>query len=207
MAFSLIPREIRFFDLFDEQAGKIVQSAKLFSKFAAENRFNDETVREMSVLEHECDDLTHDIIDKLNRTFITPFDREDIHSIAQEMDNVVDLIYIITKRMNLYNLKSNDDMVQFARLIEESAGNVAGAIRCMRDTKLKDEMMTYCIEVNRLENAGDHLRDFVMAKLFKKTKDPIKVIKWKDVYTDAETVLDQCEDVVNIIESVMVKQG
>ncbi len=207
MAFSFIPREIKFFDLFDEQAKKIVQAAQLFLKIVVENRFNDVTVREMSDLEHDCDDLTHDIIDKLNRTFITPFDREDIHNIAQEMDNVVDLIYSITKRMNLYNLKSNDDMLQFARLIEESAGNVAGAIRCMRHSKMKDEMMKYCIEVNRLENAGDQLRDFVLAKLFKKTKDPIKVIKWKDVYTDAETVLDQCEDVVNIIESVMVKQG
>jgi hypothetical protein len=111
------------------------------------------------------------------------------------------------RQVDLYNLKSNDDLVQFAMLIEESVGNMADAIKCMRDTKKKEEMMKYCIEVNRLENAGDHLRDFVMAKLFKKTKDPIKVIKWKDVYQDAETVLDQCEDVVNIIESVMVKQG
>jgi hypothetical protein len=102
MAFNFIPREIKFFDLFDEQAQKIFKSAKLFSRLAGENDFNDTTVRLMSDIEHECDDLTHDIIDKLNRTFITPFDREDIHAIAQEMDNVVDLIYIITKRMNLH---------------------------------------------------------------------------------------------------------
>ena len=185
----------------------MIQAAKLLTRLIDENGFSDEGVRQMVVVEHECDDITHDIIDKLNRTFITPFDREDIHAIAQEMDDVVDLIHVITKRMNLYRLKSNADLAQFAKLIEESVINVADAIKCLRNTKEKETMFKYCIEVNRLENAGDHLRDFLMAKLFKQTKDPIKVIKWKDIYQDAETVLDQCEDVVNIIESVMVKQG
>ncbi|HPA73533.1 MAG: DUF47 domain-containing protein [Spirochaetes bacterium] len=207
MAFSLIPKEIKFFDLFDKQAEKMIQSAKLLSRLVNENDFTESGLREMAVIEHECDDLTHEIIDKLNRTFITPFDREDIHAIAQEMDDVVDLIYVITKRMNLYKLKANSDLLQFAKLIEESVLNVADAIKCMRNTKEKDSLTNFCIEINRLENAGDHLRDFLMAKLFKQTKDPIKVIKWKDIYQDAETVLDQCEDVANIIESVMVKQG
>jgi uncharacterized protein len=207
MAFSLLPKEVKFFDLFDKQAEKMIQAAKLLTRLIDENGFTDDGVKKMVVVEHECDDITHDIIDKLNRTFITPFDREDIHAIAQEMDDVVDLIHVITKRMNLYRLKSNSDLAHFAKLIEESVVNVADAIKCLRNTKEKETMFKYCIEVNRLENAGDHLRDFLMAKLFKQTKDPIKVIKWKDIYQDAETVLDQCEDVVNIIESVMVKQG
>ena len=207
MKFSFLPKEMKFFDLFDDQAAKMVESSKLFSRFTRENSFTEKSVGEMATIEHECDDITHDIIDKLNRTFITPFDREDIHAIAQEVDDVVDLIHVITKRMCLYNLKSNPDLIQFAGLIEESVLNVAGAINCLRNTKEKEPLSKYCIEVNRLENAGDHLRDSLMAKLFKQTKDPIKVIKWKDIYQDAETVLDQCEDVANIIDSVIVKQG
>ncbi|MCU0848652.1 MAG: DUF47 family protein [Spirochaetes bacterium] len=207
MGFSFLPKETKFFELFDSQAEKLTAAAKCFSRLAATNGFIEASVREMAGIEHECDDITHDIIDKLNRTFITPFDREDIHSLAHEMDDVVDLIYTIIKRMYLYKLDSNDDLIEFSKIIEESVENVVNVIKSLKDTKQFETLMNYCIEVNRLENAGDLMRDMTIVKLFDNTKDPVMIIKWKEVYQDAETVLDQCEDIVNIVESIIVKQG
>jgi uncharacterized protein len=209
MGFSLLPREYQFFDLFDKMADASVDAARLFKQFAVQGTFDEAENEKMRGIEHHCDEITHEIINKLNRTFITPFDREDIYALAHRFDSVVDIIHAITKRMLLYNLHNsiNKDLIRFSELIEQSVTALATAVRGLRNLKNAKNISEACIEINRLENLGDHLRDETIGKLFDNSLDPLYIIKWKDIFQDAERALDQCEDVANVIESIMVKQG
>lgn len=209
MKFSLLPKEYLFFDLFDQMAERAAEAARCFREFSVAGTFDHAAIEKMHLIEESCDDVTHEIIDRLNRTFVTPFDREDIYSLAHEFDSVVDLIQAITNRMLLYKLNNvkNDDLIRFAELIERSVEHLANAVRGLRDLKQSVKISASCIEVNRLENLGDQLRDEVLSKLFDNAPDPMHVIKWKDIYMEAETVLDKCEDVANIAASILIKQG
>jgi len=209
MGFSLLPKEYQFFDFFDKMADASVNAARLFKEFSVRGTFDEAANEQMRSIEHHCDEITHEIINKLNRTFITPFDREDIYALAHRFDSVVDIIHAITKRMLLYNLHNNvsADLMRFAELIEQSAVALATAVRGLRNLKNGKIISEACIEINRLENLGDHLRDEVIGKLFDNCFDPLYIIKWKDIFQDAERALDQCEDVANVIESIMVKQA
>jgi hypothetical protein len=208
MRFSLLPKEFQFFTLFDKQASWAVEAARFFKELAVSGKFDDDNIQRMHDIEHKCDEVTHEIIYSLNKTFITPFDREDIHSLAHELDTVVDIIHTIIKRMRLYKLTtSNPELVQFAEVIEKSVAALARAVSGLRHLKHTQEVMENCIEINRLENVGDQLRDQVIGGLFENNQDAISIIKWKEIYQDAETVLDQCEDVANVVESILVKQA
>jgi uncharacterized protein len=209
MKFSLFPKEYQFFDLFDKMADHAMDASKCFKELAVTGSFDIVATERMRNIETSCDDSTHEIIDRLNRTFITPFDREDIYSLAHEFDSVIDIIHAMTNRMRLYNLQKvvNEDLIRFATLIERSVECLANAVRGLRDFKQADHISTCCIEVNRLENVGDQLRDEVLGKLFANSPDPLDVIKWKDIFMDAETVLDKCEDVANIVAAILIKQG
>ena len=208
MKFSLIPREFRFFDLFDRQADCALKASAYFKELVHLGRFDDETVQRMREIEHEGDDITHEIINKLNKTFITPFDREDIHLLAHELDSVIDLIHTICNQMRLYRLSVvNQHMMQFSDIIDNAVTVLVRAVKGLREYKEPDNILEDCIEVNRLENSGDQLRDFVISKLFDEATDPIHLIKWKEVFQGAEMVLDKCEDVANIVETILVKQA
>jgi len=163
----------------------------------------------MHAIENRCDETTHAIIDRINRTFITPFDREDIYSLAHEFDSVVDIIHAMNNRLRLYNLNNtiNEDLIRFAKLIENSVECLANAVKGLRNLKNASNISACCIEVNSLENFGDQLRDEVLGRLFLNNPNPLDVIRWKDIFMDAETVLDKCEDVANIVASIMIKQG
>lgn len=194
--------------MFDQQADKIAVAANAFKELAIKGKWDDEGIMMMRDLEHDCDSITHDIIDKLNRTFITPFDREDIHSLAHELDNVVDMLYTTSKRLRLYKLKVvNKDLIEFSGLIVQSVSALSRGIKAMRNHKNPKAIYDACIEVNQIENMGDQLRDAIILKLFDKTRDPIKIIKWKEIFESVETVLDICEDIANLMESILVKQG
>jgi uncharacterized protein len=208
MAFSFIPKEIKFFDLFDKQASNIIMASNVFCEIIQKGIFDEVTVQRMKDIEHTCDEAAHDIIEKLNRTFITPFDREDIHALAYELDDVVDMLNTIISRLRLYKLNVIDkDLIEFSELIRESVNFLAKALNGLRNQKETKDIRNCCIEINRLENEGDQLRDKVLMKLFDNTKDPVFIIKWKEIYEESETVLDICEDVANVIESILVKQG
>lgn len=209
MGFSFLPREFNFFDLFEKQALCAVEAAANFKKLVGVNGLLDEkSLKEMHDLEHRGDELTHDILDRINKTFITPFDREDIHSLAKELDDIIDMIYTIANRMKTYKIKSPDkNLVEFAAVIEESVRAVDCAVKGLRDKKSLKSVQESCVEINRLENVGDTMRDKVLAELFDTSKDPIDVIKRKEIYQDAETVLDICEDVAHVVQSILVKQA
>lgn len=208
MGFSLLPKETNLFILFNKQAQYAVDAAILFAELSRSGSFDTETVQKMREIEHQADEICHEIIEKLNKTFITPFDREDIHLLATEMDSVVDMIYTIANRMKVYKVVEADaDLIDFSSVIEKSVRALANAIKGLSDTKRPQAAIDACIEVNRLENIGDNMRDAILAKLFETVSDPIYLIKWKEIYQFAETVLDICEDVAHIVESIIVKQA
>lgn len=205
---NLLPKEFNFFKLFEKQAGCAVDGATYFKELVARGVVDEKALEKMRAIEHQGDEATHAIIDQLNKTFITPFDREDIHKLAKELDDVIDMLNTITNRMMVYKIHGiNKNLVEFANVIDESVRAVASAVRCMSNTKNLNLVSHHCVEINRLENVGDAMRDKVLAELFETEKDPIAVIKWKEIYQDAETVLDICEDVAHVVESILVKQA
>lgn len=210
MAFGfLLPKDGNFFDLFDKQVDYAVEAASNFAKLVSDLKVTDEEVEVMKDIEHRGDQISHQILEQLNKTFITPFDREDIHALAKELDDIIDMLYTITKRLRVYKiLTSNRNLTEFARVIEMSVKGVAQAIKGLRNMKNSKDILKSCVEVNSLENLGDKMRDDMLEDLFAQySKDPIAVIQWKDIYQDAETVLDVCEDAVHVIESIIVKQA
>ena len=168
-----------------------------------------EARQKMKNIEHQGDEVAHDIIDRLDKTFITPFDREDIHCLVREIDDIIDMIYSIVNRISVYQLNTVDkNLVRFASVIEESVLQVVNAVKGMRNMKNSKMVMNACAEVNRLENVGDAMRDEMLVDLFERAKhDPVSIIKLKEVYQDAETVLDICEDVAHVVESILVKHA
>lgn len=208
MGFRFLPREFNFFDLFDKQVDYAVEAASVLKEIAAMGVVDAAFLTRMSEIEHRGDDATHSIIEHLNKTFITPFDREDIHKLATELDDVVDVMNTIVGRLRIYKLKwTSQSLAEFAAVIEHSVRQIELAVKGLRKMKNVKTIMDSCVEVNRLENVGDAMRDRLLADLFETEKDPIAVIKWKEIYQDCETVLDVCEDVANVVESILVKQA
>lgn len=205
----LLPKEFNFFDRFDQQATYAVKAARHFAKIVADFKISDPELQTMKDIEHQADTVAHQIIDQLNKTFITPFDREDIHALVKELDDVVDMLHTITGRLRVYKIMSPDrNLTEFAHVIEQSVEGVAEAVKGLRHMKNQKAVLAACVEVNRLENVGDKMRDEMLGEVFEKyAQDPIAVIKWKEIYQDAETVLDICEDVVHVVESILVKQA
>ena len=208
MFFKFIPKEFNFFDLFGKQVDYAVDAARYFKELVSKGGIDKKALDRMQTIEHQGDEVAHTIIDQLNKTFITPFDREDIYALAKELDDVIDMINTIVSRLVIYKLTDVDkNLVEFAFVIEHSVSAVACAVKGMHNMKNSKSISESCVEINRLENVGDAMRDEVLAKLFETEKNPIVVIKLKEIYQDAETVLDICEDVAHVVSSILVKQA
>ena len=208
MSFNFLPKEVNFFGLFEKQVAYAVEAASFFKDLVSRNTIDEKSLEKMHRLEHDSDEVTHEIFDRLNKTFITPFDREDIHALAKEIDDIVDMLYTIVNRLIVYRVdRADENLMKFASVIHDSTRAVECAVKGMRNIKNLKSISESCVEVNRLENVGDTMRDEMLAKLFEKEKDPIALIKWKDIYQDAETVLDICEDVAHIVQNILVKQA
>ena len=204
----LLPKEDKFFDLFDKQAENLVHAAQFYHKAISEANLTPENVREMHEFEHYGDELTHTIINTLNETFITPFDREDILALANRMDDIIDNIYLLMNRFFLYKIKKPTPFSQkLASVIEQSAWALQKAVATLRSNKHMKDTLRHCVEINRLENEGDVLRDEAISSLFANEKDPIMVIKQKELYEIAEVTTDFCEHVANMVESILVKNN
>jgi predicted phosphate transport protein (TIGR00153 family) len=198
MAFSFIPKEEKFFELFEAQAVHSVAAAKLFREMA--QKWSRETA--------SFDITTHDIYEKLNRTFVTPFDREDIRDLASELDTITDLIESAGQRMYLYQIEnSTPDLVQLTDILWQATEQVRKAIKELQNPEKTRHVMDYCIEINRLENAGDHALGVAIGKLFQGKPDPLEVMKWKEIYETVEEAIDKCEDVAHTLETILVKQA
>jgi predicted phosphate transport protein (TIGR00153 family) len=204
--FNLIPREVRFFDLFDQQSEHIMKAAALLHELVhnfADTRAKTHLIKE---IEHQGDHVTHEIVKRLNTTFITPIDREDIHDLATRLDDVLDYIEAAAERLVVYRIKEPTSACRaMAEVIVKTATSMDRAIKCLRT--MDPGFHEHAVEVNRLENAADNLLRDSLAALFEEQGDPIEVIKWKEIYETMEIVTDRCEDVANVIEGIILKMA
>jgi len=202
---KLIPRDEKFFDLFDEIAIRLVRAAKLQKQLFSEPARIGEHVAAIKVIEHEADVLTHDVITRLNRSFVTPFDREDIHELASRLDDVVDLIDGTARRAVMFRVTAvREPARQLADVIVRAADSLEKAVVAIKKPKVVIERGQ---EVKTLEEEGDAIYHAAVGKLFDGGEDPIEVMRWKELYDTLERTLDQCEDVANVLESIALKNA
>jgi len=205
MNFRLIPREEKFFTDFQALADELKRGARLLEDMLAPERPDWDKADEIKEAEHKCDQLTHEIIQRLNRTFVTPLDREDIFNLARSLDDVMDAIDAAGSLVRLYRLDSvRVGARELARIVTASTDQVRLAVGAMQEHK---GLMPHAIEVNRLENEADRVHHQAVSKLFEEERDPLTIIKWKETFDFLEDASDRCEDVANVIEGVMVKHG
>jgi hypothetical protein len=202
--FRLIPREEKFFELFEQQGGHIVSASRTLEELTLDYPNAKVHAQRIEDLEHAGDSLTHEIVRRLNTTFITPFDREDIYALAGRLDDVLDLIDAVADRLLLYRIVApTEGCVAMAKIIVKAAEETDRAVRCLRT--LSPYYHKHCVEVNRLENEADRLLRDELAALFEGKQDAIEIMKWKEIYETLESVTDRCEDVVNVIEGIVLK--
>jgi predicted phosphate transport protein (TIGR00153 family) len=202
---NLFPREPAFFELFNEGATNMVLGSRLLKEMMASYQDVERQAREIKRVESAGDAITHTIIRKLNQTFITPIDREDIYALASAVDDVLDCIEAVTDRLVIYKVeKPTHEAIQLADIIYQSCIELELGIAKMR----KATDLTPCfVKVNSLENEADRITRDAIARLFESEKDPMIVIKWKEVYESLEEGTDRCEDVANILERILLKHA
>lgn len=204
----LIPQEYDFFESFDKAAAHAVTAGKLLLKLTENYSEADPIARELAAVEHACDEVAHVTMDQLNKSFITPLDREDIHSIILRIDDVVDLTNAAAGRMAFFGIdKPTIHAVNMAKQIARGCEKLADAVAGMRSAKKYDQVLRDCIAIHEVENAGDDILHDALGELFRDGKDPITVIKWKDIYETMEAVTDRLEDVANVMQGVIVKMS
>jgi len=206
--FRLIPREESFFELFDGAAKNVHDGALAMLDFL--ERFNDsaERAKRMKDIEHAGDRITHDTIERLNRTFITPLDREDIHELVTRLDDILDLIDTSMNRMVLYKIdKPTEDALLLARCLRHATALILEAVPLLRDMKNGPEILKRCVAIHGQENEADRIEQHALATLFDNNHEAVEIIKWKDIYGDLETATDRCEDVANVLEGIVLKNA
>ncbi len=203
-----LPKEHGFFDFFEQHAHKTVEGAKEFVALASGDRDIVESAGRIKEIEHETDVITHHCVEALHKTFITPLERDDIHRLITRMDDVMDFIEAASERIALYELRTmTDELRALADVLLRSTEEIERAVHGLRDMRRAEVVIQSCIDINRMENEADAIHRAAVAKLFKEERDPILVIKWKEIYENLETATDRCEDVANIIEGVVLEHG
>ena len=205
MAFRLIPREERFFDDFEALAIEIGRGARLLQAMLAPEKPVWDKAEEIKEVEHKCDFLTHEVIQRLHRSFITPLDREDIFALARSLDDVMDAIDASATIINIYQINNVRPLArELARIIVESSDQMVQALRALEK---RDGVAACAIEINRLENEADRVHQAAIRKLFDDEQDPLLIMKWKEILDILEEATDRCEDVANVLEGVVVKHS
>jgi len=207
---GLIPREVKFFDLLEQQSNTVVKGAKLLQECLESKGSLDDLYlasKRIHDAEHEGDELVHRLMDRLNKSFITPLDREDIHELTSRLDDVLDYVDAVAKRLVTFKIAApTHHAIELGRIIVRGAEETAVAVALLRDLSKADAIVRQCTKINQLENDADQVMRDALNDLFNgAAKDPLEVIKWKDIYEHLELATDKCEDVANIIESVLVK--
>lgn len=202
---KFFPKEIDFFEIFDKTSLNITKAASHLVDLM-ENFDNLEArAKEIHEVEQDSDMLTHDIMKKLNKTFITPIDREDLYALASRMDDVIDLIWAVADRIVVFKVKEPmPEAIVMAKDILTTAEVMHKAVKKLK-AKNYAHVQEHCIEINRLENKVDRGFRDALGKLFDDVKDPILIIKWKEIYEHLEDASDRCEDVANVLEAIVLK--
>jgi uncharacterized protein len=202
---NLLPRDEKYFDQFNELARRIHESGRILARF-----FNNESpvaavADQIKRLEHECDEISHQILRGIDRSFITPIDREDIHRLAVRLDDVIDLIDGTVRRLVLFGITEPTPIARrLSEVIVAATEELVEAVAALRKQK---GVIEHCIQIKKLENEGDVAYHEAVASLFRGNPDPIEVIKWKDVYENMEGCVDKCEAVAHVLESVVLKHS
>jgi hypothetical protein len=202
----LLPREEEFFALFTEVANRNKEAVALLRKlFEAPPDRRTPHIEAIKRLEHEADQVTHEVVNRLDRTFITPLDREDIHQLSSDLDDVMDAMDGTARRAQIFGLgPSPQGVLRIAEVLQRMMAAIAEAVSRL---KKGDDVMKYCIEAKQLEEEGDAIYHESLGQLFAKEKDAIELIKWKEIYDNLERTLDQAEDVANVVESITIKHA
>jgi predicted phosphate transport protein (TIGR00153 family) len=205
--FSLIPTEPKFFDLFEKSVANVAQAAKEFAAFLEEYKNIPLRVGRITELEHEGDAITHQIMEQLHRTFVTPLDREDIALLTDRLDDMMDFIEDAANAMLLYRIEEPTTRArELAAILVKITQELVIAVPRLRNRSKMKEILEHCVEINRLENEADSIVRFALAELFDGTQI-IDVIKWREIYEHLETAVDKGEDVANVLEAVVLKHG
>ena len=201
----LLPQDTSFFDRFTELATQVDAGARAMVELL-DNYTNAAVQAEnIKTIEHNGDNITHDIMTQLNQTFVTPFDREDIHELCSKIDDVLDLTNSVAGRLVIYRVERiRPGVADLARILSLATAEIVVAVRTLGKP---NDILKHCIEINRLENEGDRVCRTLIAGLFESEKDPVEIIKWKEIIEVIETAIDKCEDVANVIESVVLKSA
>jgi predicted phosphate transport protein (TIGR00153 family) len=200
-----VPNDREFFDLFEEAAGNIVRAADLLDQMLGAYPERANLARDILLCEQEGDRITHDIIQRLNQTFVTPIDREDIYELASGLDDIVDYTEEVADYMGLYKIEAPMEQGQrLAHILLQASRQIAEAMPRMRTFK---DISHYTVEINRLENDGDRVSREAMASLFDNGIDPMVVIRWKDLFERLEAAIDATERVANILEGIVIKNS
>lgn len=202
----LFPREETFLPQFARGAEVILEAARLLDALAASPVLDDERAVRIKQLEHQGDQIAHETFDLLNRTWITPIDREDIHVLVRNLDDVLDYIDAAAARIVLYRIATTTpELKKITSIIVQSAEAIQKAMALLSDLKHSRQILDACVEINRLENEADTVSQLAIGRLFNDSKDPIEVMKWKEIYDFVEGATDRCEDVANTLEAIVIK--
>jgi predicted phosphate transport protein (TIGR00153 family) len=206
--FPFIPKQNKFFDLFEESARNMVKASRALKELIDKWDVVGGRVAEITELEHAGDTITHQIIAQVHRTFVTPFDREDIALLAHTMDDVTDFIHAAADAMLIYKIDQPSQRAkELANIILEAAAEIEKAVGGLRRHADLKRMLEQCVEINRLENMADRVFRSAMAELFDDAMDIAQVIKWREIYEHMESATDRCEDVANVLEGVALKHA
>jgi uncharacterized protein len=202
---NFLPRDDKYFERFNELAVRIHESARILERFFQNESPVAIVADQIKRLEHECDEISHEILRNIDRTFITPIDREDIHRLAVRLDDVIDLIDGTVRRVSLFLIeKPTPISTSLSRLIVTTTAELVEAVSRLRQQK---GVMAHCIKIKQLENEGDVVYQEAIASLFRDNIPAIEVIKWKDVYDNMERCIDSCVAVAHVLESVVLKHS
>lgn len=207
---KIFPKELRFFDQFELSSQNLLKGAKEFLNLMEDfqpQKLTDK-VEAIRVIEHEGDIITHETIEKLNTTFLTPIDREDIHALISKLDDVLDFIESSAVRMHIFKINQpTKQSIKLTVILFRAVEQVVEAISRLRNIRKSDSILHHCIEINRLENEGDVIQRTAIGDLFECCTNPVEIIKWKEIYENIETAIDKCEDVANVIEGIVLKNA
>ncbi len=204
----LIPKEEKFYDLFEELINKIEEGGKMFLEMVETYEYPLPKITKLKELEHEADVITHRTYEKMHKTFLTPLDREDIYDLVNKMDSIMDMTEAAAARMNLYKVKKPTKVIiDQAKILNKAISKVKLIVCSMRDMKNSKMIIDACVEINTLENEGDIVLRSAMVDLFENETDAIELIKWKEIFERIEEAIDVCEDVSNIVEGIVLKHA
>ena len=208
MRFSLLPKEQQYFDLIEQATRYMVEGAAVLDDLVNHFENVEAKIRRLEGIEHACDEILHTTLERLNKTFITPIDREDIHELVIRLDDVLDMTDEAANRMVLFRVtKPRPPVLQLTSCIVKQVEKVHAAVSVLRDPKQFGAIGTHCIEIHRLENEADEIMKKAIAELFEKETNAIELLRWKEIYETLEAVTDCAEDVANVIQGIVVKMS